>query len=91
MGDVKLAALLGLLLGASVAPALAIALVSGVLTGVVVMARREPAQRRGAGIPFGPFLALGGVAAIFFRHAIVSCVPAPPDLNFLMRSSANGR
>jgi leader peptidase (prepilin peptidase)/N-methyltransferase len=72
MGDVKLAGLLGLLLGASVAPALLIALLSGVLVGLVVIARRGPTQRRGAGIPFGPFLALGGVAAVFFGHALIT-------------------
>jgi leader peptidase (prepilin peptidase)/N-methyltransferase len=72
MGDVKLAALLGLLLGAEVAPALAIALVAGVLVGVVVMARRAPAERRSAGVPFGPFLALGGLTAIYAGHAILS-------------------
>jgi len=71
MGDVKLAALLGLLLGAEVAPALLIALVAGVLVGVVVMARRAPAERRRAGVPFGPFLALGGLTAIYAGHAIL--------------------
>jgi leader peptidase (prepilin peptidase)/N-methyltransferase len=72
MGDVKLAGLLGLLLGSSVAPALLIALLTGVLTGVVVLARRAPGERRGTGVPFGPFLALGGVAAVFWGHAIVA-------------------
>ncbi len=72
MGDVKLAGLLGLLLGSSVAPALMIALLSGVLVGLVVLARRAPGERRAAGVPFGPFLALGGVAAIFCGHAIVA-------------------
>jgi len=72
MGDVKLAGLLGLLLGSSVAPALLIALVSGVLVGAVVVARRDPSERRATGVPFGPFLALGGLAALFCGHAIVS-------------------
>jgi leader peptidase (prepilin peptidase)/N-methyltransferase len=72
MGDVKLAALLGLLLGSSVAPALLIALLTGVLAGLLVLARRAPSERRRAGIPFGPFLALGGVAAVFCGHAIVT-------------------
>ena len=71
MGDVKLAGLLGLLLGASVAPAMLIALVLGVLIGVVVLARRAPGTRRGAGVPFGPFLALGGLTALFCGHAII--------------------
>jgi leader peptidase (prepilin peptidase)/N-methyltransferase len=72
MGDVKLAGLLGLLLGASVAPALLIALVAGVLVGIVVLARRKPGERRGVGVPFGPFLALGGLVALFSGHAIIA-------------------
>jgi leader peptidase (prepilin peptidase)/N-methyltransferase len=72
MGDVKLAGLLGLLLGAEVAPALLIALVAGVLIGVIVLSRRAPGERRGAGVPFGPFLALGGLTAIYAGHAILS-------------------
>jgi leader peptidase (prepilin peptidase) / N-methyltransferase len=72
MGDVKLAGLLGLLLGASVAPAMAIALVAGVLAGLVVLSRRAPEARRGVGVPFGPFLALGGLVALFAGHAIIA-------------------
>jgi leader peptidase (prepilin peptidase) / N-methyltransferase len=72
MGDVKLAGLLGLLLGSSVAPALAIALVAGVVVGVIVLSRHQGDDRRGVGIPFGPFLAFGAVTAVFFGHAIVT-------------------
>jgi leader peptidase (prepilin peptidase)/N-methyltransferase len=72
VGDVKLAGLLGLLLGASVAPALLIALVAGVLVGLVVLGRRKPGARRGVGVPFGPFLALGGLVALFCGHAIIA-------------------
>jgi leader peptidase (prepilin peptidase)/N-methyltransferase len=72
MGDVKFAGLLGLLLGSSVAPAILIALVTGTVTGVAVIARRDPGARHGAGIPFGPFLAIGAVAAIFCGHAILA-------------------
>jgi leader peptidase (prepilin peptidase) / N-methyltransferase len=72
MGDVKLAGLLGLLLGSSVAPAIAIALVTGVLVGIAVLASRERGERRGAGVPFGPFLAVGAVAALFCGHAILA-------------------
>jgi leader peptidase (prepilin peptidase) / N-methyltransferase len=71
MGDVKLAAVMGLLLGASVAPALAIALLAGIAVGLVVMARREPGDRRGVGVPFGPFLAFGGLVALSAGHAII--------------------
>jgi len=72
MGDVKLAALLGLLLGAEVAPALAVALLAGVIVGAVVIARRPAGERRRAGVPFGPFLALGGLSAIFAGNAILN-------------------
>jgi leader peptidase (prepilin peptidase) / N-methyltransferase len=71
MGDVKLAGLLGLLLGNSVAPALLIALVVGVLVGLAVLARRAPGARRGVGVPFGPFLAIGGLTAVFAGPAII--------------------
>jgi leader peptidase (prepilin peptidase)/N-methyltransferase len=64
MGDVKLAGVLGLFLGAAVAPALLIALVAGVLVSVVVIARKGVAGGRKTAIPFGPFLALGGVVAM---------------------------
>lgn len=71
MGDVKLAAVMGLLLGASVAPALLIALLAGIAIGMVVLARREPGDRRGVGVPFGPSLALGGLVALFAGHAMI--------------------
>jgi leader peptidase (prepilin peptidase)/N-methyltransferase len=64
MGDVKLAAVLGLLLGAAVAPALLIALVAGVVISIGVIARKGMAGGRKTAIPFGPFLAIGGVAAM---------------------------
>jgi leader peptidase (prepilin peptidase)/N-methyltransferase len=72
MGDVKLAAVMGLLLGDLVAPALLIALLAGIAAGVVVLARRAPGERRGAGVPFGPALALGGLIALFAGHAMIS-------------------
>jgi len=64
LGDVKLAAVLGLLLGAPVAVALLVALACGVLAGAVVVARVGLAAGRRAAIPFGPSLAAGGVAAV---------------------------
>jgi leader peptidase (prepilin peptidase) / N-methyltransferase len=67
MGDVKLAAVMGLFLGRAVAPAMLVALVAGSLVGVVVIARHG----RKAGVPFGPFLAFGGVVGLFAGDAIV--------------------
>jgi leader peptidase (prepilin peptidase)/N-methyltransferase len=64
MGDVKLAALLGLFLGPPVAVALLVALVAGVAVGAAVIAVRGVAAGRKTAVPFGPFLALGGVVAL---------------------------
>ena len=69
-GDVKLAAVMGIYLGAAVAPALLIACAAGALAGVALMARQGTAARKSA-VPFGPFLALGGIAALWFGDAIV--------------------
>jgi leader peptidase (prepilin peptidase)/N-methyltransferase len=71
MGDVKLAAVLGLFLGREVAPALLIGLLAGTCLGVAVMARKGVAQGRKTAVPFGPFLALGGVVGWFAGPAIV--------------------
>ena len=71
MGDVKLAAVMGLLLGSAVAPAILIALLSGVLVGAVVIARKGTAEGRKTAIPFGPFLALGALVAVFAGQEIV--------------------
>ena len=71
MGDVKLAGVLGLCLGSSVAPALLTALVCGVAVGVVVIAREGAAKGRKTAVPFGPFLALGALVAVFAGPAIV--------------------
>jgi len=71
MGDVKLAGMMGLFLGAAVAPALLIALVSGVALGVVVIARKGAQAGRKTAVPFGPFLALGALLAVFVGHQLV--------------------
>ena len=71
MGDVKLAGMLGLFLGREVAVALLLALLAGTLAGAVVLARRGAREGRRTAIPFGPFLALGGVAAVLAGPAIV--------------------
>jgi leader peptidase (prepilin peptidase)/N-methyltransferase len=72
MGDVKLAAVMGLFLGRAVAPAILIALLAGVLAGAIVIARRGAREGRKTAIPFGPFLALGALAAVFAGQAIVT-------------------
>jgi len=70
MGDVKLAALLGLFLGRAVAPALAVAVAVGALVGLALILRHGPGARKAA-IPFGPFLALGGVVGLLAGNEIL--------------------
>lgn len=71
MGDVKLAAVMGLYLGTSVLPALLIAFLSGTVVGIAVMARHGVQDGRKRGVPFGPFLALGGVIALMVGPDLV--------------------
>lgn len=70
LGDVKLAAVMGLYLGRSVAPALLIAFATGALVGLALIAR-DGAEARKRAIPFGPFLALGGVGGLLAGPEIV--------------------
>ena len=70
MGDVKLVAVMGLYLGRAVAPALLIGFAAGAVVGLVMIARQGAAARKQA-IPFGPFLALGGIVGLWYGDAIV--------------------
>jgi leader peptidase (prepilin peptidase)/N-methyltransferase len=70
MGDVKLTAVMGLYLGNAVAPALLIGFAVGSLAGLAVITARGLAARKEA-VPFGPFLALGGIVALWHGDAIV--------------------
>lgn len=71
MGDAKLVAVLGLCLGTSVAAALLIGVLAGVLVGVVVMARKGVADGRKTKVPFGTFLALGAIVAVYAGGPLV--------------------
>src|ERR1051326_1533481 len=71
LGDVKLAATMGLFLGRNVAPAVLVALLAGSLVGLAMIARDGAAARKKA-IPFGPFLALGGVVGLLAGDQLVS-------------------
>ena len=71
IGDVKLAGVLGLYLGRAVAAALLIGLILGVVVGVAIMSRKGVAEGRKTKVPFGPFLAIGGVVALFVGDAMV--------------------
>jgi len=70
LGDVKLTAVMGLFLGRNVAPAILVALRAGSLVGLVLIAREGAGARKRA-IPFGPFLALGGVVALLAGDQLV--------------------
>jgi leader peptidase (prepilin peptidase) / N-methyltransferase len=70
LGDVKLAAMMGFFLGRAVAPALLVALLAGSLVGLVIIAREGAAARK-RGIPFGPFLAFGGVVGLLAGGELV--------------------
>jgi leader peptidase (prepilin peptidase)/N-methyltransferase len=70
LGDVKLAATMGLFLGRNVAPAILVALLAGSLVGLAMIAREGAAARKRA-IPFGPFLALGGVVGLLAGDQLV--------------------
>jgi leader peptidase (prepilin peptidase)/N-methyltransferase len=71
MGDVKLAAVLGLFLGKSVGPAMLAALLSGTLVGAGIMASKGAQAGRKTAVPFGPFLALGALVGLFAGPDIV--------------------
>ena len=71
IGDVKLALMMGLFLGRAVAPAMFAALISGSLIGAVIIARVGAKRGRKTAIPFGPYLALGGLVGLFVGDAIV--------------------
>jgi leader peptidase (prepilin peptidase) / N-methyltransferase len=70
MGDVKLAGAMGLYLGLSVIPALLIAFLSGSIVGLTIIAREGVAARKKA-VPFGVFLALGGIVAVLVGPELI--------------------
>jgi leader peptidase (prepilin peptidase)/N-methyltransferase len=65
MGDVKLALLMGAMLGRTVSVALMLGMLLALVPSVGLLARHGSAARK-MGIPFGPFLALGSVLALFW-------------------------
>lgn len=71
MGDVKLALLLGVALGFSVAVALVVGILAAVPLAILLVVRGGRAARR-AVIPFGPFLAFGATVAVFFGERLLA-------------------
>jgi leader peptidase (prepilin peptidase)/N-methyltransferase len=70
MGDVKLALLMGAALGKTVSVALMLGMLAAMVPGIVLLAKHGKAARK-MGIPFGPFLALGSVVALFWGHDLL--------------------
>jgi leader peptidase (prepilin peptidase) / N-methyltransferase len=71
MGDVKLAGVMGLFLGRAVAPAILVALLAGVLVGAAIIAQKGAHAGRKTAVPFGPFLALGALVAVFAGQPLI--------------------
>jgi leader peptidase (prepilin peptidase) / N-methyltransferase len=64
MGDVKLALLLGAMLGRTVPVAMMIAMLAALVPAIVLLIRHGSAARK-MGIPFGPSLAFCGIVGLF--------------------------
>ena len=77
MGDVKLAAVLGLFLGRSVAVALLVGVLLGTVVGAAVMARVGVEKGRKTAVPFGPFLASAASSA---------CSPGPTIIHWYLHA-----
>ena len=70
MGDVKLAAVMGLYLGRAVVPALLVAFAAGALVGLAIIAR-EGGRARNRALPFAPFLAGGGIVGLWAGDSMI--------------------
>jgi len=70
MGDVKLALLLGAMLGHTVPVGLFIGVLAALVPSAMLLVRHGSSARK-MGIPLAPFLALGGVVALFFGETLL--------------------
>ena len=70
MGDVKLALLLGAMLGRTVPIALFVGMFAALLPGVYLLAKHGSKGRK-MGVPLAPFLGLGVVVALFWGHRLL--------------------
>lgn len=69
-GDIKLSAVMGLFLGwQGVAVALFLSFLTGGLAGILLLVTKLKGRKDA--VPFGPYLALGGLAAAFYADAII--------------------
>lgn len=72
LGDAKLMGVLGLYLGAAVVPAFFVAFLTGTVIGIAIIVRVGMSRGRKTAVPFGPFLALGGVVGVLAGNELVS-------------------
>jgi len=70
MGDVKLALLLGAVLGSAVTVAFMLGLFAALVPAAVLVSRHGASARK-MGVPLVPFLSFGAVVALFFGNAIL--------------------
>jgi leader peptidase (prepilin peptidase)/N-methyltransferase len=70
MGDVKLALLMGAMLGRTVPVALMAGMILALVPSAVLLARHGVAARKMA-IPFAPFLSFGGLVGLFFGDELL--------------------
>lgn len=70
MGDVKLALLLGAMLGRLVGVGLMLGMLAALVPSIVLLAKHGSAARK-MGIPFAPFLALGALIAVFVGNTLL--------------------
>jgi leader peptidase (prepilin peptidase)/N-methyltransferase len=69
LGDVKMAALMGIMLGfPSVLVAIFVAVIAGGITAILLLVTRKKGRKQA--IPFGPFLALGTMLALIWGSSI---------------------
>jgi leader peptidase (prepilin peptidase)/N-methyltransferase len=71
MGDAKLALLLGVAVGKTVPVALMAGMLASMVPSIILFARHGMKARKMT-IPFGPFLAFGGVVGLFWGHALLN-------------------
>ena len=70
MGDVKLAAVMGFFLGASIIPAMFVGILAGAAVGTSRMLAEGPGVRKQP-VPFGPFLAIGGLVGLLAGSQLI--------------------
>jgi leader peptidase (prepilin peptidase)/N-methyltransferase len=69
MGDVKLAGMLGFFLGQTVAVGLFLGFLLGAVVGIALIATGRKGRK--SRVPFGPFLAVGALVALFYGNQLL--------------------